>query len=139
MLPSHRGVIYPPEAVAEAILWCAEHPKRDMYVGSQAKFAALLGSFAPRMTDRIMERIMYTSHQSSDRVSSGSRSRALFEAGYGGQEHGTHEPGLRRHGRSLYVQATKRPLAAAVAVAGAAVLVGMLAGANGKKGGRGLR
>jgi NADP-dependent 3-hydroxy acid dehydrogenase YdfG len=64
MQPVHRGMIYPPEAVAEAILWCAEHPKRDMYIGSQAKFAALLGSFAPRLSDKIMERIMYSSHQS---------------------------------------------------------------------------
>src|SRR3954451_12645777 len=110
-----------------------------MYVGSQAKAAALLGSFAPRLTDRIMERIMYTSQQSSDRVSSGPSSRALFETGYGGHEHGTHEPGLRRHGRSFYVQATKRPLATAAAVAGAAVLVGMLAGARGAKSSGGLR
>ena len=75
--PVHKGMVYAPEAVADAILWCAEHPKRDMYVGSQAKFAALLGSFAPRLTDKIMERIMYTSQQSKDRVSGGPPSRAL--------------------------------------------------------------
>ena len=73
---------------------------------------------------------MDTSHQSSDRVSSGSRSRALSDAA-GGQERGTHEPDLRR-GRSLYVQAIKQPLATVAAVAGAAVLVGMLA-KNGKR------
>jgi len=121
MQPVHRGMVYPPEAVAEAILWCATHPKRDMYVGSQAKFAAMLGSVAPRFTDKLMERIMYSSHQSKDRVSTGSRSRALFEAGYGGEERGTQEPHLlRRH--SLYVKATKRPLATAGAIAAAGLL-----------------
>ena len=122
MQPVHRGMVYAPEAVADAILWCARHPKRDMYVGSQAKLAAVLGSAAPRMMDKIMERIMYTSHQSRDRVSSGSRSRALFEPGYGGHERGTHEPHLLR-GSSLYVQATKRPLLTAALVAGAGLLL----------------
>jgi NAD(P)-dependent dehydrogenase (short-subunit alcohol dehydrogenase family) len=112
MQPVHRGMIYPPEAVAEAILWCAAHPKRDMYIGSQAKMATLIGAIAPRLTDKLLERMMYTSHQSRSRVSSGSHSRALFEAGYGGQARGAHEPHLlRRH--SYYVRATKRPMATA--------------------------
>ena len=122
MQPVHRGMIYPPEAVAEAILWCASHPKRDMYVGFQAKAAAVIGAFAPRLTDMIMERIMYTSQQSRDRTASGSRSRALFQAGYGGQERGTHEPGLMRN-RSLYVTATKRPMATAAALGVAGLVV----------------
>jgi NAD(P)-dependent dehydrogenase (short-subunit alcohol dehydrogenase family) len=123
MQPVHRGMVYAPDAVADAILWCSQHPKRDMYVGSQAKLAALIGSFAPRLADRIMERIMYTSHQSRTRVSSGSRSRALFKAGYGGHERGTHEPHMLRN-RSLYVQATKRPMLTVALVAGAGLLAG---------------
>ncbi|MCR0984303.1 SDR family oxidoreductase [Roseomonas populi] len=71
MQPVQRGMIYPPEAVAEAILWCAAHPKRDMYVGSQAKAAALIGFLAPHFTDWLMKRLMYTSHQSRTRRSSG--------------------------------------------------------------------
>jgi short-subunit dehydrogenase len=135
MLPVHRGMIYPPEAVAEAILWCAAHPKRDMFVGSQAKAAALIGRLAPRLTDFLMERIMYTSHQSRRRVSSGSRSRALFEPGYGGQERGTHEPHLLRK-RSYYVAASKHPLATAAAVGlvlGAALLERSLTRSPGRR------
>ena len=123
MQPVHRGMVYAPEAVADAILWCAVHPRRDMYVGAQAKAAALIGTLAPRFTDRVMERLMYSSHQSRTRRSSGSPSRALFEAGYGGQERGTHEPHLLR-GRSLYVQATKRPVLTAAAAAAAGMLLG---------------
>lgn len=57
--PAHyRSMIYPPEAAAEAILFAAEHPKRDMYIGSQAKAIAMLGALFPRLTDRLMEKIM---------------------------------------------------------------------------------
>jgi NAD(P)-dependent dehydrogenase (short-subunit alcohol dehydrogenase family) len=123
MQPVHRGMVYAPDAVADAILWCATHPKRDMYVGSQALFAALLGRLAPRLTDRIMEVIMYTSHQSRTRPSNDDHTRALYHAGYGGQERGTHEPHLMR-GKSLYVQASKRPIAtfAVLALGALAVL-----------------
>jgi hypothetical protein len=123
MQPVHRGMVYAPEAVADAILWCAAHPKRDMYVGSQAKAAALIGNIAPRLTDMLLERIMYSSQQSRTRRFSGAPERALFEAGYGGQERGTHEPQLRR-GRSLYVQATKRPELTLALLGAAAVLAG---------------
>lgn len=126
MQPVHHGMVYPPEAVAEAILWCAAHPKRDMYVGSQAKFASLLGAFAPRLTDKLFERIMYTSHQSRERVSSGSHERALYSAGYGGQERGTHEPALLRSGGSLYVKASKRPAATAATLGAFAVMGALL-------------
>lgn len=126
MQPVHRGMIYPPEAVAEAILWCAAHPKRDMFVGAQAKFAAVLGAIAPRFTDRVMEVILYTSHQSRTRTSNGDQHRALFEAGYGGHERGTHEPHLLRTG-SLYVKATKRPaVTAAALIGGGALALAML-------------
>ena len=121
MQPVHRGMIYPPEAVAEAILWCAAHRKRDMFVGSQAKLAAVMGMVAPRLTDRIMEVIMYTGQQSRTRVSNDDHHRALFEAGYGGHERGTHEPHLMRGG-SLYVKATKRPVLTAAAVIGGGAL-----------------
>ena len=128
MQPVHRGMIYPPEAVAEAILWCAAHPKRDMFVGSQAKFAAVLGAVAPRFTDRVMEKLMYTSQQSRTRKASGDHPRALFEAGYGGHERGTHEPHLMRGG-SLYVKATKRPtVTVAVMLGGGALAWRLLRG-----------
>ncbi len=121
MQPVHRGMIYPPEAVAEAILWCAAHPKRDMFVGAQAKAAAVLGLVAPRLTDRLMSVWSFTSQQSRDRVSNGDHSRALFEAGYGGHERGTHEPHLLRS-RSYYVKATKRPALTAAAILGGGAL-----------------
>lgn len=69
--PAHRGMIYPPEAVAEAILYSAEHPKRDMFVGFQSKFFAVLGGLAPRLMDKLMEKWMFPSQQSDGRALSG--------------------------------------------------------------------
>lgn len=126
MQPVHRGMIYPPEAVAEAILWCAAHPKRDMFVGAQAKAAAVLGLVAPRLTDRLMSVWSFTSQQSRTRHASGDLHRALFEAGYGGEERGTHEPHLLRR-RSYYVKATKRPgLAAATLLIGGGLALALV-------------
>jgi short-subunit dehydrogenase len=52
---AHRGMVYPPSAVAEAILFAAAHPKRDMYVGFQAKVLKMVGDVAPRFLDKLME------------------------------------------------------------------------------------
>lgn len=53
-----RKDTYAPEEIAEAILYCAVHPKRDMFVGFQAKLFSVLGGLSPRLTDRIMEVVM---------------------------------------------------------------------------------
>jgi NAD(P)-dependent dehydrogenase (short-subunit alcohol dehydrogenase family) len=111
--PAHRGMIYPPEAVAEAILYAAAHPKRDLYVGAQAKLLLVASNVAPRVLDLVMRRYQYWS-QHADRPSRPREQSALYKAGYGGQERGTHEGHVRR--RSLYVDASTRPALSAVAV-----------------------
>lgn len=108
-------MIYPPEAAAEAILFAAEYPKRDMYIGSQAKAIAMLGALFPRLTDRLMEKIMcYSQH--AERPSKPREESALYHAGYGMHDRGTNKGWLRS--RSYYVKATKRPaVTAAVGLA----------------------
>ncbi|MEK4380233.1 SDR family oxidoreductase [Bacillus sp. FSL R5-0434] len=116
--PAHyRSMIYPPEAAAEAILFAAEHPKRDMYIGSQAKAIAMLGALFPRLTDRLMEKIMYYS-QHAERPSKPREESALYHAGYGMPDRGTNKGWLRS--RSYYVKATKRPAVTAAVIAGLA-------------------
>ena len=118
--PAHIGMMYPPEAVAEAILYAAYHPKRDMYVGSQAKFGALFGNMAPRLTDKLMESTMYRTQQ-SNRPSRSVEDNALYRAGYGLHERGTNK-GWKRSG-SLYVKAQKHPILSAIAIAGAGSMI----------------
>ena len=67
--PKNPWPVYAPEPVAEAILYAAEHPIRDIYVGGASR-ALSVGSFlAPRITDKVMESIMFDSQQ-EDRPSS---------------------------------------------------------------------
>ena len=49
--------VYAPEAVARTILYCAEHPRRDAYVGSGGKSLAMLGYYAPSFLDKVMETV----------------------------------------------------------------------------------
>ncbi|TWT13234.1 SDR family oxidoreductase [Planomicrobium sp. CPCC 101079] len=118
--PAHIGMVYTPEVVAEAILYCAAHPKRDMYVGAQAKMTALLGRGAPRFTDKLMEVLIYPT-QLANRPSRPREDSALYEAGYGMEERGTNKGWIRK--RSYYVQATKRPVLTLVALASVGALV----------------
>lgn len=124
--PAHRGMIYPPEAVAEAILYAAEHPKRDMFVGFQAKFLAILGALSPRLTDKLMEIWAFPSQQ-SDRPSRDREDNALYRAGYGMHERGTHQGWIRSG--SLYVKAEKHPVLTTMAVASLGVTI-LLLGAS---------
>jgi short-subunit dehydrogenase len=66
--PTHTPPVYAPEVVAKAILECAAHPQRDVYVGGSAKLISMLESFMPRLTDLFMERTMMESGQSSAKL-----------------------------------------------------------------------
>ena len=121
--PAHRGMIYSPEAVAEAILFAAAHPKRDVFVGTQAKLAAIVGNLLPRFADRFMEMYMYRS-QLADRPSQPRDTPGLHEPGYGLHERGTHQGFVR--GRSLYVRASTHPVpTAALVLASVALVLGV--------------
>ena len=113
--PAHRGRIYPPQAVAEAILHAAQHPTRDLFIGGQVKIAVVAAALAPRLMDKVMERYMFWS-QRSDRPSRPTGDSALHQPGYGLHERGTHQGHLRS--RSYYLKAEEHPVVAAVAALG---------------------
>jgi short-subunit dehydrogenase len=54
--PQHAPPVYAPEAVARAILRCAETPVRDILVGGGAKLVSAMSQRAPRLVDHFMER-----------------------------------------------------------------------------------
>lgn len=118
--PVHKGMVYPPTAVAEAILYAAEHPKRDMYVGSQAKVLGLIGRIFPRFTDKLME-VMMPPTQYADRPSNPPEESNLYKAGYGMHERGTNL-GWKRSS-SIYVKASKHPALTSLLVIGIGVVV----------------
>jgi short-subunit dehydrogenase len=53
--PENPPPVYSPDAVAETILYCAENPVRDVFVGAAAKAHSVMGNVAPALYDTIME------------------------------------------------------------------------------------
>jgi short-subunit dehydrogenase len=62
--PQNPPPVYAPETVAEAILYCAEHAERDVFIGGGGKSLSVLGNYAPRTTDKVMEWTMFDLQQS---------------------------------------------------------------------------
>ena len=64
--PRAMPPIYEVEAVAEAIVFAAAHPRRDIYIGGASKALAVLESIAPDATDRLMARTLFKMQQKWD-------------------------------------------------------------------------
>jgi NAD(P)-dependent dehydrogenase (short-subunit alcohol dehydrogenase family) len=52
--PAPVPPVYQPEAVAEAIVFAATHPRRDIYVGAAARQLDLLERLSPALADRLL-------------------------------------------------------------------------------------
>ncbi|NHZ61675.1 SDR family oxidoreductase [Massilia genomosp. 1] len=52
--PALLPPIYAPELVAQAILYAARHPRRDVYVGGAARLMSLAAYHLPALTDRLL-------------------------------------------------------------------------------------
>ncbi len=113
--PGHIGMMYSPRIVADAILFAAEHPKRDMFVGGQAKFGAFAGNLAPRLADKLTELTLYRTQQ-LERPAKPLSDSNLYKPGSGMHEQGTNKGWVRQ--KSLYVLAKKHPALAALTIAG---------------------
>ncbi len=55
--------IFQPEVAAEAILWAAQHPRREVIVGGSSLQAILVAKFIPGLADRLLARTGYQSQQ----------------------------------------------------------------------------
>lgn len=114
--PSHDGMMYPPESVAEAILHAAEHPVRDMYVGGQSKMLSIMGALMPRFTDRFQEKSVYKTNYDESREAGSPSESTLYGEGEQLKERGNNS-GWTRKG-SLMVKAKKHPLLVWVSLLG---------------------
>jgi short-subunit dehydrogenase len=54
VMPRPTPPAYPPSAVAEAILWAAQHPTREIVVGGAGKTALLMRRVSPALVDHVM-------------------------------------------------------------------------------------
>jgi short-subunit dehydrogenase len=118
--PQHAAPVYAPESVAEAILYAATTPVRDLFVGGGGKLVSTMARWAPRFTDKVVGKMLSSGTHSGRPPKPGD---ALHSAGGGLRERGDY-PGMVRN--SLYTKASIHPLLTGVAAVGAGIAVAAL-------------
>ena len=105
--PRNPPPVYAPETVAEAILYCAEHEERDVFVGGGGKGLAVLGNYAPRTTDKVMEWAMFDL-QMSDKPARPREQHSLDKPSGASGERGHYDGHVAES--SLYTKGSLHPL-----------------------------
>jgi len=113
--PQNPPPVYAPDLVAEAILHCAEHPERDLCIGGGGKVLTEAAHYAPRLTDTVIEAMMFDV-QKSDRPKPPGRQDSLYAPIEDGEERGNY-PGHVAES-SLYTKAAVHPLITGSLIAG---------------------
>jgi short-subunit dehydrogenase len=118
----HAPPVYAPETVARAILHAAEIPERDLFVGAGGKMVSAMGQYAPRITDRLMERFALRQQKSGRRVK---REHEAFDRPSERlEERGGYEGHVAE--TSFYTQATLGPVLRGAAIVGAGLAAAAL-------------
>jgi short-subunit dehydrogenase len=105
--PQNPPPVYSPETVAEAILYSAEHPERDVFVGAGGKALSVSGKYAPRLTDKVMEAALFEVQQ-TDKPSPEGRRDGLYDSTEDLRERGGYDGHVAES--SLYTKATLHPI-----------------------------
>lgn len=110
--------VYAPEVVADAILFAAENPKRDIFIGAAAKLAASGAYYTPRLMDYIMKTFIYRQQRTGQPARSQGQN-SLYEPGAALRE----RQGYAGHvcESSLYTKAALSPKTTGLVVAGAGI------------------
>lgn len=98
--------VYAPELVAEAILYCAENPTREFFVGEMAKIHSSVGIWAPRLGEKLNEAII-DSAQNSGEATRPARPDGLYETNSNLRERGSQNRYVIEE--SPYVRAKMHP------------------------------
>lgn len=115
--------VYPPEEVAYAILHAAEHPRRDIIVGSGGRMMSGMQFHTPALMDKVNQKIVL--HQQQRNEPPRNPLGSLFKSRSTGEIHGD-EPS-RKPGPSLYTRATLNPIATVAFFVAAGAAIGLFA------------
>lgn len=121
--PKLTPPVYAPEVAAEAILFCAEHPRRDIIVGGGGKLFALAGRISPRLADRLVGRFARRMQKSGRAPEPGARD-ALYQPAEDLEARGDY-PG-RVMKSSLYTKAALRPKRTGALILASGIVAGLL-------------
>lgn len=116
-------LLYDPRLVADAILFAAEHPKRQLYVGGNGYFISLGGRFAKRATDAGMKLLGQRLQTDKEQPAPPETKDNLYQPREDGSIDGHQDYYVRR--TSLMLEAQKHPLLA-LASGAMALVVGSL-------------
>ncbi len=114
--------VYQPEVAADAILFAADHPRRELWVGGNVPLVIRGGQLLPGVADRYLARTNVDAQRTENPVSPDRRDYVYEPLG----DRGTHGPfDDEAKPRSLQLELTKRrrPLLAAAALLGAAPIL----------------
>lgn len=114
--PKLPAPIYAPEVAADAILYAAENPKRDIFVGAAARMVSSGAHYAPGLMDRYLSRAMIEQQKSG--MPARDRSRNSL---YGPSDDLRERQGQDGHvfESSLYTNAVTNPATTMALVVGA--------------------
>jgi short-subunit dehydrogenase len=120
--PENPPPVYAPETVAETILYCAENAVRDVFVGGAAKAHSVMGKFAPRTFDKVMETTMMGQTRSGEPAQP-HMMEGLYESHDARlQERGTYDGHVAKS--SIYTTASLHPAITSAVATGAALALG---------------
>ena len=113
--------IFQPEVAADAIVWAAGHPRRELMVGWPTVKAIVGNAIAPSLADRYLARNAYTAQQ-TDQPIDPARADNLFEPVPGDQgAHGPFDEEARPRSVQLRLNKHRIPLLVALAALAGAV------------------
>jgi len=113
--------IYQPEVAARAIVWAAEHPRRELWVGLPTVYTILGERFASGLMDRYLARTNYAAQQTDTPIVSAHRDDNLQSPPPGDPgAHGRFDREAKGRSAQLWLTTHKRALAGAVVGAAAA-------------------
>lgn len=110
-------ILYDPRLVADAILFAAEHPTRQLYVGLSGYLISLGGRMAPAFTQTMMTMVGRRLQTDAEQPGDPAAKDNLYKPKEDGLVEGTQDYYVRR--TSLWLQAQKHPALAALAAIGA--------------------
>jgi short-subunit dehydrogenase len=114
--PDLPSPVYAPELVAEAILYCAENPTPEFFVGETAKLHSTMAKLAPRLGEKMNE-MTIDSSQNSGEPARPNREDGLYETNSDLRERGKPERFTMEH--SLYQESKLHPILTGALAVGA--------------------